>query len=177
VPLLDAPTLRDGDLILRPRRIEDADAVVAACQDPEIPRWTGVPSPYGLAEYLAWLSGDADPDAARAVVHVFAVDGDDTLLGSFSLMEIDEERSYGEIGYWVAATARNRGIATRAVVLLTDWAHAEVGLSTIEIIAHEDNLASQRVAERAGYERLEGRRAAPRIGTDEPVFVAYASRT
>ena len=48
-------------------------------------------------------------------------DGDE-LVGSFSVMEIDQERHYGEIGYWVAAGARGRGVATRAVTLLRDWA-------------------------------------------------------
>jgi RimJ/RimL family protein N-acetyltransferase len=31
--------LRDGSLLLRPWREEDAQAVFEACQDPEIPRW------------------------------------------------------------------------------------------------------------------------------------------
>lgn len=46
---MDLPTLRDGDLVLRPKRAEDADAITAACQDPEIPRWTLVPSLAGWA--------------------------------------------------------------------------------------------------------------------------------
>jgi hypothetical protein len=32
------PTLRDGDLLLRPKRLDDVDAITVACQDPEIPR-------------------------------------------------------------------------------------------------------------------------------------------
>ena len=47
---MELPTLRDGDLVLRPKRPEDADALTAACQDPEIPRWTFVPSPYTRAD-------------------------------------------------------------------------------------------------------------------------------
>ena len=40
----------------------------------------------------------------------------------------------------------------RAVVLVREWALAELGLGEIEIMAHRDNLPSQRVAERAGFE-------------------------
>ncbi len=32
-------------LVLRPFEASDVDAVFAACQDPDIPRWTNVPSP------------------------------------------------------------------------------------------------------------------------------------
>ena len=61
-----------------------------------------------------------------------AVDAtDDRLLGSFSLMEVDRERGSGEIGYWVAADARGRGIATRATRLLADWARNEQAIKPV----------------------------------------------
>ena len=66
-------------------------------------------------------------------------------------MEIDRERGYGEIGYWVAADARGRGIATRATRLLADWARDELGLTRIEILPHKDNAPSRRVAEKLGF--------------------------
>jgi RimJ/RimL family protein N-acetyltransferase len=141
------PTLSDGVVTLRPRRPEDADAIVAACQDPEIPRWTRVPSPYTRAHAEEWLA-DEDPQTASFL----AVDADDRLLGSFSVMHIDRERGYGEIGYWVAAEARRRGVATRAVLLLRDWAAGEA-LRELEILVAPENVASAGVAERAGFTR------------------------
>src|SRR5690242_19366507 len=89
-PQVELPTLSDGVVTLRPRRLEDADAVTAACQDPEIPRWTTVPSPYTREHAMEYLSQE-DPDGA----HFFAVDAEDRLLGSFSVMEIDRDRGYG----------------------------------------------------------------------------------
>ena len=47
---MELPTLRDGEFVLRPKRPDDADALTAACQDPEISRWTLVPSPYTRAD-------------------------------------------------------------------------------------------------------------------------------
>ena len=44
-------------------------------------------------------------------------------------MELDLEPGYGEIGYWVVAEARGRGVATRAVRLLADWARDELALT------------------------------------------------
>ena len=151
---MEPPTLPDGDLVLRPKRPEDVDAITAACQDPEIPRWTFVPSPYTRADAEAFLARSAEEQAAGKTVHLLAVDADDDrLLGSFSVMELDREPGYGEIGYWVVAEARGRGVATRAVRLLADWARAELGLTRIDILPHKDNAPSRRVAEKAGFRR------------------------
>jgi RimJ/RimL family protein N-acetyltransferase len=169
------PTLHDGDLVLRPGRLEDADAITAACQDPEIPRWTLVPSPYTRADAEAYLARSAEEHAAGTAANFLAVDaGDGRLLGSFSLMEIGREPGYGEIGYWVAAEARGRGIATRGVRLLADWARDELGLTRIEVLPHKDNAASRRVAEKAGFLDTGELVGAPRAGVEEPLYAVYA---
>jgi len=170
---LPIPTLRDEDLTLRPRLAEDVDALVEACQDPEIPRWTFVPSPYTRADAETYLRASAEEEAAGASAGFLAVDGEDRLLGSFSVMGLDRDPGYGEIGYWVAAESRGRGVATRAVRLLTDWARRELGRERIEILPHKDNLASRRVAENAGYRDTGELRGAPRGGIEEPVYAVY----
>jgi RimJ/RimL family protein N-acetyltransferase len=171
---MELPTLRDGDLVLRPMRPEDADAITAACQDPEIPRWTFVPSPYARADAEQFIARNAEEAAAGKTVNLLAVDArDGRLLGSFGLMEIGREPGYGEIGYWVAGGARGRGIATRATRLLADWARTELGLSRLEILPHKDNTPSRRVAEKAGFRDSGALMAAPRGGVEEPVFAVY----
>jgi [ribosomal protein S5]-alanine N-acetyltransferase len=57
------------------------------------------------------------------------------------------------IGYWVLAGARRRGLASHAVALATRWALAEAGMARIEALVEPDNVASQRVVERAGFVR------------------------
>jgi RimJ/RimL family protein N-acetyltransferase len=171
---MELPTLRDGDLVMRPKRPGDVDALVAACQDPEIPRWTFVPSPYTRADAEHFLTISAQEAAAGSAVHLLAVDADDgSVLGSFSVMEIDREPGYGEIGYWVAAEARGRGIATRATQLLADWARSELGLTRIEILPHKDNGPSRRVAEKAGFRDTGALVGSPRGPDDERVFAVY----
>ncbi|MFF3099024.1 GNAT family N-acetyltransferase [Streptomyces cyaneofuscatus] len=59
-----------------------------------------------------------------------------------------------EVGYWTAARARGRGVAPRALEALTDWAFtafAGEGLVRLELLHQVDNVASCRVAEKAGY--------------------------
>jgi RimJ/RimL family protein N-acetyltransferase len=171
---MELPTMRDGDLVLRPLRRGDADAITAECQDPEIPRWTLVPSPYVRADAEQFIAHSAGEAAAGTTVNLLAVDArDGRLLGSVGLMEIDRGTGYGEIGYWVSAGARGRGVATRATRLLADWARDELGLTHVEVLPHKDNAPSRRVAEKAGFRdsgRLVG---SARAGIDGPVFAVY----
>ena len=43
-------TLRDGELELRRLSRADRDAIVEACRDPEIVRWTTLPDPFAARE-------------------------------------------------------------------------------------------------------------------------------
>ncbi len=149
MPALHARTLTDGVVVVRGLRESDVPAIVAACQDPEIPRWTRVPSPYTAEDARQFLAIAAREAAAGDGVALALADGDDRLIGTVGLMDVRD--GSGEIGYWIAAEARGRGVAVRATVLLRDWAHAELGLHTIEVLPHRDNAPSRRVAERAGF--------------------------
>jgi RimJ/RimL family protein N-acetyltransferase len=170
VPEYPQPTITDGRLTLRPPHEGDIPALVAACQDREISRWTRVPSPYTDDHARAWLASQFEG------VRLAIVDGEDRLLGTVALMEIDAADGYAEMGYWLAAEARGRGVASGAVALLRDWAAAELGLTVLEILVHRDNVPSLGVPLRAGFERTGELRAAPaRLGQGpEPVYVVFA---
>ncbi len=58
-----------------------------------------------------------------------------------------------QVGYWVKREARGRGVATRALRLLAGWAFAELGADRVQLITEPQNVASQRVAEKAGFTR------------------------
>jgi RimJ/RimL family protein N-acetyltransferase/predicted O-methyltransferase YrrM len=57
------------------------------------------------------------------------------------------------VGYWLLPEARGQGYATRAVRLLTEWGIRALGFARVELWATVENDASQRVAERAGFQR------------------------
>jgi RimJ/RimL family protein N-acetyltransferase len=124
--------------------------MVEACQDPEIPRWTNVPSPYGeehAREFIAHGVPGRQYDLQRAIVDPAS----DELLGSIGLWTVQE--GVGELGYWVAAPARGRGVATRAVRLLAAWGFEARGYARIQLHTLPGNEPSERVAERAGFKR------------------------
>jgi RimJ/RimL family protein N-acetyltransferase len=59
----------------------------------------------------------------------------------------------GHIGYWVAREARGRGLCTHALRVVCRWAIDELRLGRLELVTDPDNFASQRVAEKAGFQR------------------------
>ncbi len=117
--------------------------------DPEIGRWLDqVPQPYTRADALAYIGGLGE--------HAFAVTDADSgrILGSVGV-RLNETGDVGEIGYWIRSDARGRGVMTRAVVVVSRWAFAEHSLARLQLRADVENVASRRVAEKAGF-RLEG---------------------
>lgn len=162
--------LTDGVVTLRTYRPEDCDAIVAALQDPEIPRWTQVPSPYGPAQYEAWLIQQAEQRSAGTGLHVLVVDGHDHVLGATGVQLTE---AAPDIGYWCTREHRRRGYSTRAVRLLCRHVHA-LGFPRVDVFVHEDNQPSQRVAEAAGLQRQPGLHTVTRLGGGA-VYIRFTS--
>ena len=140
-------------MLLRAWRAGDVDQLVEACRDPDIPKWTAAPEPYGRADAQAWVRGDPlrdEPWGDRVSFCVADALETDLLLGSMSLVRMARGGS-GEIGYWIAPWARRRRVATRAVRLLAEWAVAEFRLRRVELVIAVENGPSNAVAERAGF--------------------------
>jgi RimJ/RimL family protein N-acetyltransferase len=153
--------LSDGVVALRPWTLADVPAVAAACDEAEIARWMHqIPTPYGeddAREYVrstqaAWLAGTG---AFFAVVE--SASGE--LAGAIAIHVTDPALETVEVGYWAAARARGRGLTTRALKLISAWAVA-VGAKRVQLRADVRNVASLRVAEKAGFTREGTLRAA-----------------
>jgi RimJ/RimL family protein N-acetyltransferase len=153
--VLPAEPLTDASTALRPWRDSDIPALVAACQDPEIGRWTQVPSPYGEADARLFMAERHDGvlKGTAAPFAIVSADDDTRLLGSVALLRFAWEHARAEVGYFVAREARGAGHAARAVRLISEWGISELGLERIDLVAATGNEASQRVAERAGFVR------------------------
>jgi RimJ/RimL family protein N-acetyltransferase len=153
VPLAD-PRLEDGRLVVRPFEPDDAPAVRAACDDPDVAQWIHlVPSPYTEADAEEFIAGSRRRLSAGDRARLAIVDAASSeLLGSVSL-DLFGERQAAEIGYWVKREARRRGIAGAATRLVIDWAFTTVGVERLEILAYPGNDASQTLAEQLGFRR------------------------
>ena len=152
IPLPDPP-LADGDIRLRPWERRDVPAMTAACRDPEIPRWTVVPPNYTERHARDFIAGTGSDIAAGRELPLAIVDMDDSVLGALGLSNFEWHDLKGEIGYWMAAESRRRGIGARATRMLAVWALTSLGLERLELLANPENEASLRLAERAGFTR------------------------
>jgi RimJ/RimL family protein N-acetyltransferase len=140
--------LRDGDIRLRPWTLDDVPAIVAACNDPDIQHWIPViPRPYTEEDAVEFIQGELPGIGARQ----FAITERGRVVGSIG-MGVNNTRT-GHIGYWCALEARGRGVTTRALRLLCRHALDDLRLERLELITDPDNRASQRVAEKAGFQR------------------------
>jgi RimJ/RimL family protein N-acetyltransferase len=151
------PPLSDAVVALRPYTDADVPALVEICQDPDIARFTTVPSPYAETDARAYLqrvtAGLAE--GTQLTLGVTGAADRDILLGSVGLHAIDGEQRAAEVGYLLAPAARGRGVATRAVQLITAWGFETLGLARVELRTMAGNAASQAVAARAGFQRVD----------------------
>jgi RimJ/RimL family protein N-acetyltransferase len=143
--------VRGERIVLRPWRLEDVPAVTAACQDAEIARWLAfVPQPYTEEDarfYIRDCLAAGDDRTPFAIAD--AATGE--VIGSIE-MRINRMLT-GHIGYWLVAQARGRGLTAEALLALSRWGFDELGLGRVELVTDPDNIASQRVAEKAGFTR------------------------
>jgi RimJ/RimL family protein N-acetyltransferase len=101
-----------------------------------------------MEDALAFVRGKATPDLA----HLLAITESGSVVGSIG-MAVNERMRNGHIGYWCAPQARGRGITTRALRLICQYGFDDLELPRLELITDPDNHASQRVAEKVGFQR------------------------
>jgi RimJ/RimL family protein N-acetyltransferase len=87
----------------------------------------------------------------------FAVAVDGAAVGGIGFVpQQDVDRMSAEVGYWLGESFWGRGIATEALVALTEYAIAQHGFTRLFALPFAHNTGSCRVLEKAGYE-LEAR--------------------
>lgn len=153
--IVDPTEISAPGLLLRRWQPSDAPEVLRALTDAAVKQWNPSPGAIDLAAARNWIDRRADWADDSHVSFAVAEPGAGALLGSVSLHRISREQGDAAIGYWTLAHARGRGVASLAVAALTGWAFDTLGLHRIELCHAVPNVASCRVADKAGY-RHEG---------------------
>ena len=138
---------------LEPLSQHHLDAVAEVVLDPEVRRFTRFPDPPDPdfpARWIARYARGRDEGTCEAFA---AVDDDGVFLGTGMAPHIDREGHEMELGYLVAPAARGRGVGSEILRRLTRWALDEADAQRVYLLIAVENVASQRVAERAGYVR------------------------
>ena len=168
-------SLGDGVVTLRPWRSSEASILLDAASDPAIERYNA-PAPASLRNAVAviedfqraWRSFEADGDLSGTAFAIVDVASGEPV----GMCGIDEWSSQhvAQFGYWLAPGARGRGLATRAVTLMTGWLF-ELGATRVFLMIQPENKASAAVAQRAGFVREETGSARSAGGDSTPKAV------
>ncbi len=147
-----ANPLGDETIVLRLPRDADAPAIAAACADPEIARWIPVPVPYRLDDARSFVAfaGESWRDG-REPTFIIHDRASGALAGTIAIHRRSEDPGKAAVGYWIAAAARRRGIATRATRIVAAWAFEHPELVRLELLTLVGNDASGGVALAAGF--------------------------
>ncbi|MGW6394882.1 GNAT family N-acetyltransferase [Streptomyces sp. NPDC055103] len=166
VTLVETPAHGAAALLLRPWTHEDADALVRHHADVLLRTWLVTHlDTVGQAE--AWVDAqrrgwEAGTRAAFAVVEnrPDGPNGSDGRAGSsvpvghIALSTTDTDGAPVRVGYWTAAEARGRRIASRALTLVSRWAVGEGGPFAgrpLELVHAVGNEGSCRTALGCGF--------------------------
>lgn len=144
------PRLVTDRLSLVPLRPEDAPEMVDVLADPNLYTFTGG-GPLTLDEltsrYRSWTAGS--PRAGERWFNwVVRLRDGDAPIGHLQATVLDDDRA-ADIAWVVGTGWQGRGYATEAAIALVAWLDS-LGITTVTAHVHPSNVASARVAERAG---------------------------
>ena len=146
VPTPDPP-VGAGVVTLRPPDERDLPALEQGLRDPDVIRAFGA-STLDAEQLLERMRSRS----TRGEAATFAIcDTTDRCVGHVFVNLGPSRRA--TVGYWLLLEARGKGLATRAVRLVSRWALRELVLPRLGLLTEPWNVDSQRVAERAGFRR------------------------
>jgi RimJ/RimL family protein N-acetyltransferase len=150
------PGIATARLTLRPPTVADAPTILAAvtASYAELNEWMDwARGRYELADAESFCA-DAEESLAdgREYPVLLTHHGDDHVIGSMGLIDIDWTVPKFEIGYWIDSRHVGRGYCTEAARALTRLAFEELSAKRVQIMMDTRNKRSWAVAERLGFE-------------------------
>ncbi|MFI0983477.1 GNAT family N-acetyltransferase [Streptomyces sp. NPDC021093] len=165
--------LTTGRLELRPFADADTDEVLRTVQDPDILRWTTIPSPYERKDAVFFVEQISGEGLRTGTGFHFAVRprGGGPLLGAVGV-GLHLLPGTWELGYWTAKPHRGRGYVTEAATEVIRWTLAAHAVDRLLWRAEVGNEPSRAVARKLGF-TMEGvqRAATVHQGTARDAWV------
>jgi ribosomal-protein-alanine N-acetyltransferase len=94
-------------------------------------------------------------EQAEGISYFYLIkDENGSILGRINLIDIDESNKIGHLGYRVGQQHTGKGVAKKALQLLVETM-IELGIKQVKAKTTTNNIASQKVLERCGFEQTE----------------------
>jgi RimJ/RimL family protein N-acetyltransferase len=149
----EVPTLQYGLITLRKPEERDIIPLFEGVQDPLIPKFTRIPANYQMANAEHYVHERCPNGFTMQTEIQLVLEYDGKFAGALSFHTLVLDEAKAEIGYWLTADARGKGIATAATKLLTGYGFETIGFHRIEALVVESNKPSLKVLANAGYEQ------------------------
>jgi ribosomal-protein-serine acetyltransferase len=106
---------------------------------------------YSLSEAEQWVESRSEAwERGKEYSFVIVDPRSNQIVGNCGLDHVHETHLFANLGYWIRTSRTREGAATEATQLLSEFGFSVLNLVRIEILVSTGNLASQRVAEKAG---------------------------
>ncbi|MEV4253797.1 GNAT family N-acetyltransferase [Spirillospora sp. NPDC049652] len=149
---LPPPLVTGLGLQLRPWHDNDLATMVELFDHPEFAQWTPLASPFDLAAARAYLDrSQENRESGRVVQFAVTTDGRTPLGEVLYIPRPDEAVPTVELAYGIGPQHRGQRLASRAVQLMTAHAHETNPSARVVLRIAEENIASRRVAQSAGF--------------------------
>ncbi len=143
----------DGVITVRPFQPEDAPEVHAAVSESQddAPQWLSDLKGLSLSDVQDYIASQPQTwNEDKAYNFTVLESSSNRIMGGCGLTQINRRHRYCNLYFWIRTSATRRGYATRAVVMMARFAFESMGMQRMEIVIEPENLASLRVAEKAG---------------------------
>ena len=139
--------------MIRLRKIEPTDIPYLYQWENDAQMWTDSDthnplSQADLREYVASSTGDIYRDGQLRLM----IDEDGSTMGCIDLFDFDPRNRKAAIGMYIAPHARGRGIGTKAVKLIEEYAFGFLKLRMLYAIIATKNTACSTIYKKEGYE-------------------------
>ena len=144
--------LQSENILLRSLAEDDKEALALLANNKKI--FDNVrdilPHPYTIDDAIFFINVTKQENPQMS----FAIEYEGQFCGMIGLMpQQDVYRRTAEIGYWLGEPFWNKGIATIAVKLITDYGFKELDFIRIHTGIFEYNIGSMKVLEKNGYKK------------------------
>jgi len=162
-------------LLLRQFRVEDAPALNRIANSEYVLKW--MPDWKSAVEdtenQIKWFVSQYPLANKTTALVVFAITLDGTLIGMTGVGNKEALENELEVAYFISEEHSGNGYISEAVSAVTKWAFANLGMDYLIAIVQTENVLSQRVAEKCGFEKIDTRMILDDGQAEEKLFNYY----
>lgn len=149
-------SLEGSRVLLRPLRESDAKTIYMFARDPEVQRYTLLPSPYRPSDSRRYVRMSRSKKWVGKCIARAIVPKPGKIIAGVISLDLNGENRRCYVGYWLARPFWGRGLAKESLQLMLQLAFETLGMNKVTSSVMHPNVRSFKLLEWAGF-KPEGR--------------------